>query len=54
MDGRTVLVRGGEVGRILAAPGLRAALPKTDRVLPVDRESRHLFQPALLWLGQWF
>jgi sulfide:quinone oxidoreductase len=51
MSGKTVLVLGGGVGGIVAATRLRAALPRTDRVVLVDRERQHLFQPSLLWLA---
>jgi sulfide:quinone oxidoreductase len=51
MSGKTVLVLGGGVGGIVAATRLRASLPRTDRVVLVDRERQHLFQPSLLWLA---
>lgn len=46
---RTVLVLGGGVGGATAARHLRRRLPKGDRVILVDRENHHLFQPSLLW-----
>jgi sulfide:quinone oxidoreductase len=51
MSGRTVLVLGGGVGGVVAANRLRSRLPRGDRVVLIDRESRHLFQPSLLWLA---
>ncbi|MEO6068399.1 MAG: FAD-dependent oxidoreductase [Gemmatimonadota bacterium] len=51
MAGRTVLVLGGGVGGVVAATRLRALLPQADRVVLIDREPRHLFQPSLLWLA---
>ena len=50
MAGRTVLVLGGGVGGLVAANELRRRLAPRDRVVLVERESRHLFQPSLLWL----
>ena len=48
---RTALILGGGVGGLVVANRLRARLPRTDRVILVDREARHLFQPSLLWLA---
>jgi sulfide:quinone oxidoreductase len=50
MAGRTVLVLGGGVGGLVAANELRRRLDPRDRVVLVEREARHLFQPSLLWL----
>lgn len=50
-EGKTVLVLGGGVGGLVAANRLRTLLPARDRVVLVDRESQHLFQPSLLWLA---
>lgn len=49
-NGRTVLVLGGGVGGVVAARRLRRRLPDRDRVVLVDREAFHLFQPSLLWV----
>jgi sulfide:quinone oxidoreductase len=48
--GKTVLVLGGGIGGVVAASRLRRALPHAHRVVLVERESAHLFQPSLLWL----
>ena len=48
---RTVLVLGGGVGGLIAARRLRARLPRRHRVVLVDREEQHLFQPSLLWVA---
>jgi sulfide:quinone oxidoreductase len=48
---RTVLVLGGGVGGVVAATRLRKLLPRHDRVVLVDRERQHVFQPSLLWLA---
>lgn len=50
MPPRTVLVLGGGVGGLVTANELRRRLDLTDRVVLVERERRHLFQPSLLWL----
>jgi sulfide:quinone oxidoreductase len=47
---RTVLVLGGGVGGLTTANELRRRLDPADRVILVERERRHLFQPSLLWL----
>ena len=51
MTGRTAVILGGGVGGVVTARRLRARLPRTDRVVLVDRSERHLFQPSLLWLA---
>jgi sulfide:quinone oxidoreductase len=48
--GKTVLVLGGGIGGVVAASRLRRALPHAHRVVLVEREPAHLFQPSLLWL----
>jgi sulfide:quinone oxidoreductase len=48
---KTAIVLGGGVGGLVAANRLRRALPREHRVVLVDREPRHLFQPSLLWLA---
>ncbi len=47
---KTVLILGGGVGGVVAAHTLRKLLPRSDRVVVVDRAARHLFSPSLLWL----
>lgn len=51
MGARTVLILGGGVGGVVAANRLRRQLPRSDRVVLIDREAQHLFQPSLLWLA---
>jgi sulfide:quinone oxidoreductase len=51
MSGKTVLILGGGVGGVVAAHRLRASLSNTDRVVLVERERQHVFQPSLLWLA---
>jgi sulfide:quinone oxidoreductase len=48
--GRTALVLGAGFGGIVVAQALARALPRTDRVVLVDRASQHVFAPSLLWL----
>ncbi len=50
MARRTVLILGGGVGGLVTANELRRRLDPADRVVLVERERRHLFQPSLLWL----
>ncbi len=48
--GKTVLILGGGIGGVVAARRLRRALSREHRVILVEREPVHLFQPSLLWL----
>ncbi len=50
MSSKTILILGGGVGGLVTAVALRKRLPKIHRVILVDRERDHLFQPSLLWL----
>jgi sulfide:quinone oxidoreductase len=47
---RTALVLGAGLGGMVAAHSLRRLLPRTDGVVLVEREERHVFPPSLLWL----
>lgn len=47
---RSVLVLGGGIGGLVVANELRRLLDPADRVVVVERERQHLFQPSLLWL----
>jgi sulfide:quinone oxidoreductase len=51
MSARTVLVLGGGVGGVVAASRLRRLLPRGHRVVLIDREPSHVFQPSLLWVA---
>jgi sulfide:quinone oxidoreductase len=51
MSGKTALILGGGVGGLVAADHLRRALPRDHRVILIERERQHLFQPSLLWLA---
>jgi len=50
MGNKIVMVLGGGIGGVVAASRLRRALPRSHRVILVNREPDHLFQPSLLWL----
>lgn len=47
---KTILILGGGVGGLVTAISLRRSLPRAHRIILVDREADHLFQPSLLWL----
>ncbi len=49
MAGKTVLILGGGIGGQVVAGRLAKALRGSDRVVLVDRESRFVFPPSLLW-----
>ena len=48
--GKTVMVLGGGIGGVTAATRLRRLLAREHRVVLIEREAEHLFQPSLLWL----
>ena len=50
MSAKTIVILGGGIGGIVAARRLRRLLGPTHRIVLVERETRHLFQPSLLWL----
>ena len=45
-----ILILGGGVGGVVTAVELRKKIPKSHRIVVVEREERHLFAPSLLWL----
>lgn len=47
---KTVVVLGGGVGGVVVASKLRRALPRSHRVILVEREENHVFAPSFLWL----
>lgn len=47
---KSVLVLGGGVGGVVTANVLRKKIGSGHRVILVDQEPQHLFQPSLLWL----
>lgn len=50
MAGTTTVILGGGVGGVVTANELRKRVGDEHRIVLVDRESRHVFWPALLWL----
>ena len=48
---KTVLVLGGGVGGLVATTRLRQRLAPENRIVLIDREPQHLFQPSLLWIA---
>jgi sulfide:quinone oxidoreductase len=46
----TSLILGGGIGGVATARALRKRLPREHRIILVDREPDHLFQPSLLWM----
>lgn len=50
MNPRTVLVLGGGVGGIVVATRLRRLLKRGDRVVVIERDPVHRFQPSFLWI----
>jgi sulfide:quinone oxidoreductase len=50
MNGKTILILGAGIGGIVAASQLRKALSHEHHVVLVERETRHVFPPSLLWL----
>ena len=50
MAGKTVVILGGGVGGFVTAGALRKRLGREHRVILVDREDKHVFQPSLLWV----
>lgn len=47
---KTILILGGGVGGLATAATLRKRLSRSHRIILVDKERDHLFQPSLLWL----
>ena len=48
---KTVLILGAGVGGLVAANRLRQQLPRSHRIVLIDRDAQHVFQPSLLWLA---
>lgn len=48
---KTVVILGAGVGGLVAAHRLRQCLPRSHRIVLIDRAAQHLFQPSLLWLA---
>ena len=48
--GKTTLILGAGIGGVVAAKSLRKKLKREHQVILVDKDTRHLFQPSLLWV----
>lgn len=48
--GKTVLVLGGGIGGVACATRLRRRLPRTHRVVLVERDERYVYSASTLWL----
>lgn len=49
-DAKTIVILGGGVGGVATARALRKRLPRSHRVVLIDREQAYVFAPSLLWL----
>ena len=49
-SGKAIVILGGGVGGVVAANELRRRLPKSHRIVVVDREPAFVFAPSLLWV----
>lgn len=47
---RTVTILGAGSGGVVVANTLRKLLPRSDRIVVIDKEQEHLFAPSLLWV----
>ncbi len=50
MTGKTVVILGGGVGGLVTASELRHLLPSEHKIIIIDRETKHLHSPSLLWV----
>jgi len=50
MQSKTIVVLGGGVGGMVAANEIRRQLPAAHRVVLVEKNARHAFQPSFLWV----
>ncbi len=50
MAGKTICILGGGSGGVVVANKLRKSISSEHRIVLIDKESYHLFNPSLLWL----
>jgi sulfide:quinone oxidoreductase len=50
MNGKTILILGGGVGGIVTANALRKQLSAEHRIVVVEKNAEHVFNPSLLWV----
>lgn len=50
MDEKTIIILGGGIGGIVAARDLRRHLGHRHRIILIDKNSYHAFQPSLPWV----
>ena len=50
MAGKTICILGGGSGGLVVANILKKELSGEHRIVLIDKESYHLFNPSLLWL----
>src|SRR5512137_2287054 len=50
MNNKTIVILGGGIGGIVTARDLRKHLGEDHRIILVDKNAYHTFQPSYLWL----
>jgi sulfide:quinone oxidoreductase len=50
VKGKTIIILGGGVGGIIVSNTLRHALPRSHRIILIEKNVRHAFAPSFLWV----
>lgn len=50
IESKTIIILGGGIGGLVTARELRKKLPKPHRIIIVEKNTKHVFSPSLLWL----
>jgi len=50
MNSMIVIVLGGGIGGVVTATRLRKQLPRSHRIILIERETKYVFSPSLPWL----